>query len=165
MSEDGGRSYSKLTTQHSRLQGLAQTNLKIHRDNKGASPCLVGRRRDQRSALKEQNRPLSPTAVREVLREEGFRGASSAVGFGTSQSSPAHHRAHCRCPESISGSAHVHDSLWWFVLIRSGFGAVTLRAVAHHPSLWPNRPVDFCSLVEWSDLKLRLTTYNGPTQP
>src|SRR5207247_9978172 len=28
-----------------------------------------------------------------------------------------------RRPECVFGSAHLHDSLWWFVTIRSGFSA------------------------------------------
>src|SRR6267142_20527 len=63
-----------------------------------------------------------------------LRSASSAVGCRTPRSTPAHRRADCRCPESVSGSAYVHDSLWRLVLICSGFGAPEVGSVgSEHP--------------------------------
>ena len=89
--------------------------------------------RDQRSAegteLSSQSNggPGSPQGGR-------LRSASSAVRCRTSRSTPAHRRADCRCPESVSGSAHVHDSLWRLVLICSGFGASEVGSVgSEHP--------------------------------
>src|SRR5438093_7544181 len=64
----------------------------------------------------------------------GLRSASSAVGCRASRSTPPHRRADCRCPEPVSGSAHVHDSLWRLVLICSGFGAPEVGSVgSEHP--------------------------------
>jgi transposase len=52
-------------------------------------------------ALKEQKFPLSPTAVREVLKEEGFAALPRRLDSERPDPSAAHDRTHCRRPEFI----------------------------------------------------------------
>ena len=93
---------------------------------KSAARDLVVRLRKQNhsvyeisEALKEQNCPLSPTAVQEVLKAEGF--APLQVSF--------HRRSHL---------------------------PILLASVLL------DKPV---AVPWWNGLKLRLTTYNGPSHP
>src|SRR5437867_4977074 len=85
-------------------------------------------------ALKQQNCPLSPTAVREVLREEGFAALPRRLDSERPDRPRPTIEPICRCPEPVSGSAHVHHTLWRFVLICSRFGAPEVGSIgSEHP--------------------------------
>jgi len=96
---------------------------------KSAARDLIVRLRKQNhsvyeisDALKEQQCPLSPTAVREVLKQEGFAPLPRRLDDERPQGPRPTIEARCRRSPDVSVSTYVYHRLWWSLPVRSRFG-------------------------------------------